>query len=60
VTSMRKLRRRLLRWQRYATRCDMPLPGALTVGWNEPLAGHWRAFRAVNAEEDRRRWGRPR
>lgn len=51
---MRRLNRRLQRWQRYAARYGYPSPALMELSWDPPLSGHKRAYRAVQAEEERR------
>lgn len=53
---MRRLNRRLQRWQRYAARYGYPSPALIELSWDPPLSGHKRAYRAVQAEEERRFW----
>lgn len=54
MASMRKLRRRLLRWDRYAAKTKHGQPD----WWQGEVlvAGHYRARRAVEAEDERRFW----
>lgn len=56
MASMRKLRRRLLRWDRYAARLGRPSPALMRLSWDAPLRGHARAYDAVEAETERRFW----
>lgn len=54
MASMRKLRRRLLRWRRYGVKTAGSLR---TYGWSHRYpSGYVRAMLAVNAEEERRFW----
>lgn len=53
MASMRKLRRRLLRWQRYDARVRKLVPALADRGLR---TGHFRALRAVAEEENRRCW----
>ena len=54
MTSLRKLRRRLLRWKRYTAKTT---GGRGRYGWEYRWPnGHVRAMLAVNAEEERRFW----
>lgn len=56
MTSMRKLNRRLLRWERYAAKTGHE---SLRVRGSDPrrwLYGHTRAFDAVEIEQERRFW----
>jgi hypothetical protein len=55
---MRKLNRRMLRWQRYADR--VAFTGRIRQPWAwQPPRGYQRAARAVQLEVDRRIWGAP-
>lgn len=59
MASLRKLRRRLLRWDRYAQRYGYPSPKELLSLHVEPmtvlpLGGHCRAWDAVEIERERR------
>lgn len=56
MSSLRKLRRRLLRWERYAAKTGHKSP---RDSWSDArlwLPGHCRAFDAFEAEDDRRFW----
>lgn len=54
MASLRRLRRRLLRWKRYAAKATT---GRGRYGWEYRWPnGHVRAMLAVNAEEERRFW----
>lgn len=52
MASMRKLRRRELRWRRYWARTATSLP---RNGMRHVSAGRWRSFVALDTERDRRR-----
>ncbi len=54
MASMRKLRRRLARWDRYARRYGYP-PPVWECDWDRPLSGHWRAYWDLQDELERRR-----
>lgn len=55
MSSMRKLRRRVARWERYDRHCKGLSP-AFTDWHNIPTApGYWRAVGALAAERTRRR-----
>jgi hypothetical protein len=54
VASLRKLNRRLLRWRRWS-RGNAPYTYSLDPRPKIP-PGHWRAWNAVVAEQDRRCW----
>lgn len=61
MTSLRRLRRRLLRWERYAAKTghESPRMGRSFSRWSNPaswLRGHCRAFDAVEIEVERRFW----
>lgn len=55
MASMRKLRRRLARWDRYAARYGYSHPAAMTLDWDPPLRGHWDAYWTAWGERERRR-----
>lgn len=54
MASLRKLNRRLLRWRRWS-RGNAPYTYSLDPRPKIP-PGHWRAWKAVTAEVDRRFW----
>ncbi len=56
MASLRKLNRRLLRWERYAARTGHLSPRARWSDSRRWLVGHCRAFDAVEAETERRFW----
>ncbi len=51
MASRRRLRRRLLRWERYADQVGGNLSPREFRG--RPLSGYWRAFEAVHGQEER-------
>ena len=51
MASMRRLRRRLLCWERYADQIDGHLSPREHQG--RPRSGYWRAFEAVHGREER-------
>jgi hypothetical protein len=55
MTSMRRLSRRLLRWERYADRVAFNQRIVQPWAW-QPPTGYRRAARAVEAERERRFW----
>lgn len=57
MASLRKLNRRLLAWERYASKTGMPTASdPVWLSWAPPLPGHRRAWAALDIELDRRFW----
>ena len=59
MSSMRKLKRRLLRWDRYAVKTGHQRPMSAGTDPRRWLRGHCRALDAVDIEQERRdheRW----
>lgn len=57
MASMRKLRRRLLRWDRYAVRYGLPTSANADHAYARlAVTGHRRVYLAVKAEDERRFW----